>query len=230
MHALIGSARTQFHQHLTAGTTPSGSLGTATGSGRKACCTWGVVMKMSKVGYFSEFFLFPPFLIFALLLAFRSSIPLHPVVLASNYACGLVGWTLIEYLLHRVLFHRAPLLSRVHELHHSSPQDLIGTPAWVSAIIGLVSVACPLCLVLGFDAGIAATAGLATGYLWYVFVHYTTHHWCPRRNSYLYRARLRHARHHHFSHNGNFGVTTGVWDHAFGTALEAPKSKLANAK
>jgi sterol desaturase/sphingolipid hydroxylase (fatty acid hydroxylase superfamily) len=84
--------------------------------------------------------------------------------------------------------------------------------------------------VLGFDAGIAATSGLATGYLWYVFVHYTTHHWRPRKNSYLYRARVRHARHHHFSHRGNFGVTSSVWDHVFGTALKAPKSKLANAK
>ena len=97
-------------------------------------------------------------------------------------------------------------------------------------MIGVVLVASPLCLVLGFDSGIAATAGLATGYLWYVFVHYATHHWRPRKNSYLYRARLRHARHHYFFHCGNFGVTTSMWDHIFGTALEAPKSKLANAK
>jgi sterol desaturase/sphingolipid hydroxylase (fatty acid hydroxylase superfamily) len=187
-------------------------------------------MKMSKIGYFSEFFLFPSLLIFALLLTFRSPIPLHPVIWASSYACGLAGWTLIEYLLHRLLFHHAPILSQVHKLHHNSPHDLIGTPAWISALTGLILVAGPFCLVLGFDAGIAATAGLATGYLWYVFVHYTTHHWHPRRNSYLYRARLRHARHHHFSHSGNFGVTTSMWDHVFGTALEAPKSKLANAK
>jgi len=128
---------------------------------------------------------------------------------------------LIEYLLHRALFHHAPILARIHELHHNSPQDLIGTPAWVSALIGLILVAGPLCVVLGFDLGIAATTGLATGYLWYVFVHYATHHWRPRRNSYLYRARLRHARHHHLSHSGNFGVTTSAWDHVFGTALEA---------
>ena len=81
-------------------------------------------MKMSKIGYFSEFFLFPSSLIFALLLMLRSSIPLHPVAWASTYVCGLAGWTLIEYLLHRVLFHHAPILSQVHELHHNSPQDL----------------------------------------------------------------------------------------------------------
>jgi sterol desaturase/sphingolipid hydroxylase (fatty acid hydroxylase superfamily) len=187
-------------------------------------------MKMSKLGYFSEFLLLPPLFAFAMLLAFRSLIPPHPVIWVTVYVVGLVGWTLIEYLLHRVLFHHAPILSRIHELHHNSPQDLIGTPAWVSAMIGLILVAGALCVVLGINLGIAATTGLASGYLWYVFVHYATHHWRPRKNSYLYRARLRHARHHHLSHSGNFGVTTSVWDHVFGTALEAHAPNLANAK
>jgi len=187
-------------------------------------------MKMSKLGYFSEFLLFPTLFVFAMLLAFRDSIPRHPVIWATVYVVGLAGWTLIEYLLHRAFFHHAPILSRIHELHHNSPQDLIGTPAWVSGLIGLILVAGPLCVVLGFNLGIAATTGLATGYLWYVFVHYATHHWRPRRNSYLYRARLRHAGHHHLSHSGNFGVTTSVWDHVFGTALETHAPNLTNAK
>lgn len=187
-------------------------------------------MKMSKLGYFSEFILFPPLLVAAMLFSFRSSIPSHPVIWVTIYFVGLAGWTLIEYLLHRALFHHAPILSRIHELHHKSPLDFIGTPAWASALIGLTVVASPLCVVLGLYFGVAATAGLATGYLWYVLVHYASHHWRPRRNSYLFRARLRHARHHHLSHGGNFGVTTSVWDHTFGTALEAPAPNLATAK
>jgi sterol desaturase/sphingolipid hydroxylase (fatty acid hydroxylase superfamily) len=187
-------------------------------------------MKMSKLGYFSEFLLFPPLIIVAMLLAYRSSIQPQPVIWATIYGIGLAGWTLVEYLLHRVLFHHAPILSRIHELHHNSPQDLIGTPAWVSALIGLILVASPICALLGFNLGIAATAGLATGYLWYVFVHYATHHWRLRPNSYLYRARLRHARHHHLSHSGNFGVTTSAWDHVFGTALERHAPSLGDSK
>jgi sterol desaturase/sphingolipid hydroxylase (fatty acid hydroxylase superfamily) len=186
-------------------------------------------MKMSKFGYFSEFLLFPPLVLVTVLLAFRSLVPPQPVIWAIVYGVGLVGWTLIEYLLHRVLFHHAPILSLIHERHHRSPQDLIGTPAWASLLLGLIVVATPSWAALGFDLGTATTAGLVTGYLWYVFVHYATHHWRPRRDSYLYRARLRHARHHHLSHSGNFGVTTGVWDHVFGTALEerAPTSSDA---
>ena len=183
-------------------------------------------MKMSKFVYFSEFLLFPPLVLLATLLAFRNSNPPEPVAWALVYAAGLVGWTLIEYLLHRVLFHHAPVLSLIHERHHHSPQDLIGTPAWVSVLIGVIAVACPLWVVFGFDLATAATAGLVTGYLWYVLVHYATHHWPLRHNSYLYRARLRHVRHHYFSDHGNFGVTTAVWDRVFGTVLEgrAPRS------
>jgi len=176
-------------------------------------------MKMSKLGYFSEFLLFPPLVVFATLMAFEAANPPRPVTWIVLYVAGLASWTLVEYLLHRVLFHHAPVLSQVHENHHHAPQDLIGTPAWASLLVGLVAVAIPAWKAFGFQLATAMTAGLVTGYLWYVFVHYATHHWQPRRGSYLYRARLRHARHHHQSHSGNFGVTTSVWDRVFGTTL-----------
>jgi sterol desaturase/sphingolipid hydroxylase (fatty acid hydroxylase superfamily) len=178
-------------------------------------------MKMSKLGYFSEFLLFPPLVLAATLLAYHHAPGVRPVPWLIVFVAGIVGWTLIEYLLHRFFFHHAPILRRVHELHHNSPNDLIGTPAWASVSLALVAVALPAWAVLGVGLGSAATAGLACGYLWYVFVHYATHHWQPRRGTYLYRARLRHARHHHLSHDGDFGVTTALWDRVFGTALES---------
>lgn len=177
-------------------------------------------MKMSKLGYFSEFLIFPPLIAVATLMAFRSAMPPQPAIWAIVYVAGAVGWTLLEYLLHRGLFHHAPILSAIHERHHQSPNDLIGTPVWASVLIGMIAVASPAWAALGFDLGTAATAGLVSAYLWYVFVHYATHHWRPQRGSYLYRARMRHARHHHQSQDGNFGVTTAFWDHVFGTALE----------
>ncbi len=187
-------------------------------------------MRMSKIGYFAEFLLFPPLVLVATFLAFSGSMPPQPVVWAIVYCIGLVGWTLIEYLLHRALFHHAPILTRMHERHHHSPQELIGTPAWASVLIALIAVAIPFVATLGFDLGTAATGGMATGYLWYVFVHYATHHWRPRRGSYLYRARLRHARHHHLSQAGNFGVTTDIWDRVFSTVLDGYVPGPAAAK
>lgn len=187
-------------------------------------------MKMSKFGYFFEFLLFPPLVLAGMILAFRSPLPPQPLIWSIVYVAGVAGWTFIEYLLHRVLFHHAPILRWIHERHHHSPHDLIGTPAWASVLLGLIVVAIPSCAAFGFDLGTAATTGLASGYLWYVFVHYSTHHWQPRRGSYLYRARLRHARHHHLSAAGNFGVTTGMWDHVFHTALDGRALRSVRAK
>src|ERR1039458_2408933 len=100
-------------------------------------------MKMSKLGYFFEFLLFPPLVLVATLLAFRSAIPPQPIIWTIVFGGGLTAWTLIEYFLHRVLFHHAPVLSRIHERHHHSPQDLIGTPAWASMMTALIAVAIP---------------------------------------------------------------------------------------
>jgi len=176
-------------------------------------------MRMSKLGYFAEFVVFPPIVIFTALLAFRGGAGQEPVIWILVFAAGLLGWTLLEYVLHRALFHHAPLLAAIHARHHAAPAELIGTPAWVSMMIGTIAVAVPAWAMLGFNLGTAATAGLVGGYLWYVFVHYAAHHWRPGRGTYLYRVRLRHARHHHRSDEGNFGVSTDLWDRVFGTVL-----------
>ena len=187
-------------------------------------------MKMSKFSYFSEFLLFPPLILVATLLAFHGSMPPRPIEWLFVFALGIVGWTLVEYLLHRILFHHAPILSVIHERHHDEPQELIGTPTWASALVGLFAMAGPAWAILGLDLCTAATAGLVTGYLGYVFVHYASHHWQPCRDSYLYRARLRHARHHHLSRDGNYGVTTSLWDHVFGTAIQTHATSSGHTK
>ena len=176
-------------------------------------------MRVGNIGYFSEFLIFPPFVLITTSLAFWHSTAPRLVVWSIVYCIGLIGWTLLEYLLHRVVFHHAPILARIHEQHHHSPQYVIGTPVWASVLIALIAIVLPSLAILGFDLGTAVTGGMVTGYLWYVFTHHATHHWRPRKGSYLYRARLRHARHHH-SRAGNFGVTTDVWDRVFGTTLE----------
>jgi sterol desaturase/sphingolipid hydroxylase (fatty acid hydroxylase superfamily) len=183
-------------------------------------------MKMSKFAYFAEFLVFPPLVLFFTILAFRRSIPPRPASWALVYIAGLVAWTLIEYLLHRFVFHHAPLLARMHERHHQSPRELIGTPAWVSVSVSFIAVASPCWAALGFGLATAATAGLVTGYLLYVLVHYAVHHRQTHRESYLYWARRHHALHHYVTDRGNFGVTTSLWDHVFGTAVEGGRDVL----
>ena len=184
----------------------------------------GIVVKLTKLGYFAEFFLYPPLILICSALAFHGAAAPSPVTWALVFAIGLLGWTLVEYLLHRIVFHHAPLIAELHERHHHDPRELIGTPPWVSISAGLIGFAIPFWAALGFNLATAATAGMSAGYLWFIFVHYTIHRWELRQNSYLYRVRLRHARHHYVSDTGNFGVTTGVWDHVFGTALDRRNS------
>jgi sterol desaturase/sphingolipid hydroxylase (fatty acid hydroxylase superfamily) len=183
-------------------------------------------MKLSRLAYFAEFLVFPPLILLFTALAFVRATPPRPESWALVYLAGFLAWTLIEYLLHRFVFHHAPVLARMHERHHDEPLELIGTPAWVSVSLGAVAVAGPCWAMLGFDLGTAATAGMVTGYLYYVLIHYVIHHWQPRPGSYLSRIRRWHALHHHFADEGNFGVTTTFWDHVLGTALESRHRKL----
>ena len=173
-------------------------------------------MQLTKTGYYADFVVYP-----SLVLAFgwiglrhAPSIQRWEWMLAC--AVGAILWTLLEYLLHRHVLHRLPPFQRLHDLHHARSTDLVGTPTWLS-----------LCLFAGFalflwhetDADLASgmTVGLMLGYLCYVGVHHAVHHVKARRGSWLHRAKLRHALHHHSQYPCNFGVTTRLWDIAFGS-------------
>ena len=62
-----------------------------------------------------------------------------------------------------------------------------------------------------FVAG-GLTTGLMIGYLAYAAVHDAVHHRRARPGSWLYHAKLRHARHHRAEASSEFGVSSGVWD------------------
>jgi sterol desaturase/sphingolipid hydroxylase (fatty acid hydroxylase superfamily) len=176
-------------------------------------------MRLSKLGYYADFFVYPTIILAlaaAELWAARPSAQLQWLI-----AClaGIAGWTLAEYIIHRFAFHRIPLLVRMHDMHHANPSALVGAPLWSSlGAFGLVFI--PLCWQGGFDLASGLTAGLMLGYLWYGLVHAAVHRYRLDRGSFLYRTKLRHARHHYGTQEGNFGVTTSLWDHVFGTAIQ----------
>jgi hypothetical protein len=41
---------------------------------------------------------------------------------------GLGAWTLVEYAVHRWVYHRVPFFKKLHDAHHESPRALIGAP------------------------------------------------------------------------------------------------------
>jgi sterol desaturase/sphingolipid hydroxylase (fatty acid hydroxylase superfamily) len=175
-------------------------------------------MRLSKVGYFADFFIYP-WLVLALLagVAVRAG-ALEWVYWSVACAVGVAAWTLIEYVVHRSVLHEIRPFVEMHDMHHDSPADLVGTPTWMTLSIACFGVLLPLWWATGLAVGGGLTAGLTIGYLWFGAVHHAIHHWEPAPGSYLFRAKRRHLIHHYSRQPCNFGVTVGFWDSVFGTA------------
>jgi sterol desaturase/sphingolipid hydroxylase (fatty acid hydroxylase superfamily) len=144
----------------------------------------------------------------------------------AGFVLGFLAWTLIEYLLHRFVFHLAPDQSfeskrkqfMVHGYHHEFPNDRLRlvAPLLLSAPIGIV-IALVYFLLLGRYHGLIWFAGTIVGYLAYDWVHYYTHHFRPttRLGKFLRRY---HMEHHYKDSDSHFGISSPLWDWVFGTA------------
>ena len=157
---------------------------------------------------------------------------MEPLVFTALAFAGLVLWTLLEYGLHRFIFHfgvKSAFGRRLHFLahgiHHLDPWDptrlvFPPVPAMLIALVvfGLLYV---VGLLAAPQAALAtATAlmvGVLVGYMIYDMVHYYTHHARPksRWGKFL---KAYHLAHHHKWPNRMFGVSQPLWDVVFGTA------------
>lgn len=155
-------------------------------------------------------------------------------------ALAVLVYPLAEYSIHRFILHArflyktpltAALWKRIHFDHHQDPHDLkvlFGSPA--NTLPAIVLVTAPLgWLVAG--AGGAASA-LAAGFglfMFYEFCHCVQHLNVQPRSAYLARIKQRHLAHHFQDESGNFGITSHLWDHVFGTFYGDPKSRPRSA-
>lgn len=133
-------------------------------------------------------------------------------------AAGLLWWTLLEYLLHRFVFHRFPrTLGRRHLQHHAQPRvrSLARAPL-PSSLGGLSLHALVLTPLWGLDRAAAFVAGVAIGYMAYEWIHWQLHsgQQTSRRFPVL---RRHHLMHHHLHAGSRFGVSSRFWDRLFGT-------------
>lgn len=177
-------------------------------------------MRLSATSYYSDYIIYPT-LATTLSAAALATTPFERWGLWTlSFAAGAATWTFAEYHLHRWVLHHVPHVRELHEAHHSDQKALIGTPSWLSLAIVLVLVLLPAILLAGFSYGAGFTAGIALGYFFYIIVHHGVHHWRLRPGSYMYKLKHRHALHHHFNDEGNYGVTTGFWDKVFGTDIK----------
>ena len=103
--------------------------------------------------------------------------------LCGLIAAGLLTWTLVEYLVHRLLFHvesRSPAVQRMvylyHGRHHDYPSDtrrLIISPTFTIPVAALLYGL--FWLLAGYPAAAPLFAGLVLGYLAYETLHFLVH-------------------------------------------------------
>jgi sterol desaturase/sphingolipid hydroxylase (fatty acid hydroxylase superfamily) len=173
--------------------------------------TQGKTMRLSSWGYHADFFVYPALIVACATVTLWHA-PLQAVEPSlASVGAGLIAWTALEYALHRWLLHRVPPFNRLHALHHAHPAALIGTPTWLSAPLFLAVWASLALEASTFVAGGLIT-GLMIGYLAYATVHDAVHHRRAWPGSWLYDAKLRHARHHRAEASSEFGVSSGIWD------------------
>jgi len=172
----------------------------------------------SKFTYFADFAIYLAAVVVSPLLLFRQAPSSIREGLVLAVLAGLAIWSMIEYAMHRLVFHGVEPFQRMHGEHHRRPHALIATPTALSLamIAGLFWL--PATLLTGRWFGSAATLGLTTGYLLYGVVHHALHHW-RARGAWLHKCKRVHAIHHR-SPQLNYGVTTQWWDRAFHTLKE----------
>ncbi|HSE32115.1 MAG TPA: sterol desaturase family protein [Pyrinomonadaceae bacterium] len=148
---------------------------------------------------------------------------------------GVLSWMLIEYLLHRVVFHysaRSDLGRKIvyaaHLSHHDNPTDRSG---FLSSLLISLPIATPFVFLVWAAIGSLHLAcyffiGLAAGYSCYKWLHFQAHHRRPRLRLFRY-LRTYHLLHHHQTPELRFGVTSPLFDVIFGTFRPVSKRLLS---
>ena len=137
---------------------------------------------------------------------------------------GIFVWSLMEYLLHRFVFHLpdwGPLTRKIeffiHGVHHEHPNDktrLLMPP--VGAVVIAIIFFQFFRLFLDPVWVIPFFAFFLVGYLIYDYTHYYLHHFSPRTR-FGKQLKHNHMTHHYAAPNSRWGVSSPLWDLVFGT-------------
>lgn len=162
-------------------------------------------------------------------------------------ALGGATWTLSEYLIHRFVGH-GPKRARArsiaakltpaglaaefnaeHLAHHADPSYFAPTShKMVAAAAAVPSLAVALAPLLGRRRATSFAVGFAAVYAGYEIVHRRIHTHAPR-GRYARWVRRHHLLHHHRSPRANHGVTSPLWDDAFGSRRPLERLRVPRA-
>jgi len=169
--------------------------------------------------------------------------PLAPTLIAV--AVATLIYPFVWYLLHRFVLHSkwmwkskllSPTWKRIHYDHHQDPNHLEVLFGALHTTLPTIAAAT---LPIGYAIGLpwvseaapnaawgAAAAAFATGLVttcFYEFVHCIQHLAYKPRMKWIAEMKKRHMAHHFHDENGNYGITSFLWDRAFGTFYDRPE-------
>ncbi|XP_032589792.1 dihydroceramide fatty acyl 2-hydroxylase FAH2 [Drosophila grimshawi] len=158
-------------------------------------------------------------------------------VLFSHILFGVLFWTLLEYSLHRWVFHvkltsdSGPWLCTlhfmIHGLHHKVPFDpmrLVFPP--LPGVILATVIYTPLYFILQNHHPRLILVGALVGYLGYDMIHYYLHYGSPSAGQHLYEMKRYHYQHHFAHQDLGYGISSPLWDIVFNTRIYLRKLKF----
>lgn len=165
----------------------------------------------------------------AMLFVIRGFIKLGIIGGMGGLVSGLLIWTLLEYILHRFVFHSEERIpdSRwwitshflIHGIHHAFPADnlrLVFPPALAAVLAVLLKSLYDS--ILPENLTDILFAGTGIGYIIYDVFHYHIHHISPS-NPYIIYMKAYHMHHHYKIPTLGFGVSNKLWDIILDTEL-----------
>jgi len=147
-----------------------------------------------------------------------------PMATLLWFVTGWLLWTLLEYVLHRFIFHLPVQTPKqkfryfiMHGYHHDFPNDplrLVAPPmlGWPLGVL----VGSPYYVAFGPTRWMIVLAGTMSGYVVYDWTHYYSHHARPTTSLGRWFKRY-HMQHHYADHDAHYGVSSPLWDLLFGT-------------
>jgi len=142
---------------------------------------------------------------------------------SALFLLGILLWTLVEYLIHRYLFHYEPktrlgkrLHYIIHGVHHDYPNDARRLVMPPSISVPLAFLFYGVFLLIFGRLTPSVFGGLVFGYICYDMLHYATHHFPMKSGVWLWLKQY-HLRHHYKDDHVGYGISSPLWDYVFRT-------------
>ncbi|MEM9921660.1 MAG: sterol desaturase family protein [Bacteroidota bacterium] len=190
-----------------------------------------VLESLSKVHFSVPLILYIPLIVYSLYLASQQP-DLSLLAGIGFFAGGVLLWSLVEYLLHRYIFHYVPKSSWglrmhfiFHGVHHDYPNDS-------KRLVMPPSVSLPLAVLFYFIFWSifpevylhASFAGFVLGYLIYDMLHYAIHH-VEMKGKWWIALKTHHLKHHFKDPDKGYGVSSPFWDEIVGSNFRKGNEK-----